>query len=185
LHAAAISCWVLPIARARTRSLRLDEPRLPAAFATVVARGPRPRAGAVAFVAVVGVLAAVGPGQVFDRRWVQMRGQVTGPAIAGGGLCVVTKSGRGCRVIFDDSGRTSPSSRGRAGLALGHIKTRQTRRLRSPHLGEMLVEHTYVDRPASLETWVDHCTALAAEFGISALDVHRALFAQLPEVFGR
>jgi hypothetical protein len=49
----------------------------------------------------------------------------------------------------------------------------------------MLVEHTYVDRPASLETWIDHCTALAAEFGISALDVHRALFAQLPEIFER
>src|SRR5580704_990157 len=49
-HAAVISCCVLPVARARTRSLRLDEPRLPAAFATVVARGPRPRAGAAAFV---------------------------------------------------------------------------------------------------------------------------------------
>lgn len=86
---------------------------------------------------------------------------------------------------FDDSGRTSGSSGARAGLAPGHIKTRQIRRLSSPQLGEMLVEHTYVDRPASLETWIDHCTALAAEFGISALDIHRALFAQLPEVFGR
>ena len=71
---------------------------------------------------------------------------------------------------FDNSGETSRSSRARAGLAPGHIKTRQTRRLRSPQLGEMLVEHTYVDRPASLETWIDHCTALAAEFGISAFD---------------
>jgi len=49
----------------------------------------------------------------------------------------------------------------------------------------MLIEHTYVDRPASLETWIDHCAVLAAELGISALDVHRALFAQLPEIFGR
>jgi hypothetical protein len=64
------------------------------------------------------------------------------------------------------------------------ITTRQIRRRRSRRFGEMLIEHIYVDRPASLETWVDHCTALAAEFGISALDVHRALFAQLPEIFG-
>ena len=97
----------------------------------------------------------------------------------------VDQEWRGCRVNFDNSGRTPRSSRARAELAPGHIKTRQTRRLRSPRLGEMLVEHTYVDRPASLETWIDHCTALAAEFGISALDVHKALFAQLPEVFGR
>ena len=65
------------------------------------------------------------------------------------------------------------------------VKTRQIRRRRSRHFGEMLIEHTYVDRPASLETWVDHCTILATEFGISALDVHKALFAQLPEIFGR
>jgi hypothetical protein len=64
------------------------------------------------------------------------------------------------------------------------ITTRQIRRRRSRRFGEMLIEHIYVDRPASLETWVDHCTALAAEYGISALDVHRALFAQLPEIFG-
>jgi hypothetical protein len=49
----------------------------------------------------------------------------------------------------------------------------------------MLIEHTYLDRPASLETWIDHCTALAAECGFPALDVHRALFAQFPEIFGR
>ena len=65
------------------------------------------------------------------------------------------------------------------------ITTRQIRRRQSRHFREMLIEHTYVDRPASLETWVDHCATLAAEFGISALDVHRALFAQLPEIFGR
>ena len=65
------------------------------------------------------------------------------------------------------------------------IKTRQIRKRRSRYFGEMLIEHTYVDRPASLETWIDHCAVLGAEFGISALDVHRALFAQLPEVFGR
>jgi hypothetical protein len=49
----------------------------------------------------------------------------------------------------------------------------------------MYIEHTYVDHPASLETWIDHCAVLAGELGISALDVHRALFAQLPEIFGR
>ena len=64
------------------------------------------------------------------------------------------------------------------------IRTRQTRRLRSAQVGEMRIVHTYIDRPASLETWIDHCAVLAAEFGISALDVHRALFAQLPEIFG-
>jgi hypothetical protein len=65
------------------------------------------------------------------------------------------------------------------------IRTKQIRRLRSPRLGEILVEHTYVDSPASLDTWIDHCAKLAAEFGISAIDVHAALFAQLPEIFGR
>ena len=68
---------------------------------------------------------------------------------------------------------------------MGQIKTRQLRRVRSPRFGEMLIEHVYVDSPASLETWIDHCAALAAEFGLSALDVHKALFAQLPEIFGR
>ena len=65
------------------------------------------------------------------------------------------------------------------------IKTRQIRRRQSRDFGEMFIEYTYVDRPASLETWIDHCAVLAAELGISALDVHRALFAQLPEIFGR
>jgi hypothetical protein len=98
---------------------------------------------------------------------------------------MVTKTGKGRGVIFDDFGKGSPSSSERVGDSLGQIKTRQTRRLHSSQVGEMLIEHTYLDRPASLETWIDHCTALAAEFEISALDVHRALFAQLPEVFGR
>ena len=87
--------------------------------------------------------------------------------------------GKGYRVVFDDFG-----SRKSIGSSLGQIKTRQTRRLHSLQVGEMLIEHTYLDRPASLETWIDHCAALAAEFEISALDVHKALFAQLPEVFG-
>jgi hypothetical protein len=65
------------------------------------------------------------------------------------------------------------------------IKTRQLRRVHSPRVGVMLIEHTYFDRPATLETWVDHCAALATEFGISALEVHTALFKQLPEIFGR
>jgi hypothetical protein len=65
------------------------------------------------------------------------------------------------------------------------IRTKQLRRVTSRRLGEMLIEHTYVDSPASLETWVDHCTTLAVEFGISPLDVHKALFTQLPEIFGR
>ena len=95
------------------------------------------------------------------------------------------KMGKGCEVFFDDRGEPRISSSKRAGVSLGHIKTRQTRRLRSPRVGEMFIEHTYVDRPASLETWIDHCAVLAAEFGISALEVHRALFTQLPEIFGR
>ena len=65
------------------------------------------------------------------------------------------------------------------------IKTRQIRKRRSRQFGDMLIEHTYLDRPASLETWIDHCAALGVEFGISPLEVHTALFAQLPEIFGR
>lgn len=70
-------------------------------------------------------------------------------------------------------------------VAMTQITTRQIRKRHNRHFGEMLIEHTYVDRPASLGTWIDHCTMLAAELGISALDVHKALFAQLPEIFGR
>jgi hypothetical protein len=56
LHAAVISCCVLPSAKARTCSPRVGEGRLPpAGFAGVVR--PRCRAGAAAFVAVVAVLA--------------------------------------------------------------------------------------------------------------------------------
>lgn len=88
-------------------------------------------------------------------------------------------------MFFDERGEPRISSSKRAGVSLGPIKTRQTRRLRSPRVGEMHIEHTYVDRPASLESWIDHCTVLAAEFGMSALEVHRALFAQLPEIFGQ
>ena len=84
-----------------------------------------------------------------------------------------------------DAGKGWSFCRERAAVPMTQIKTRQIRRRRSRHFGEVLIEHTYVDRPASLETWVDHCTILATEFGISALDVHRALFAQLPEIFGR
>jgi hypothetical protein len=65
------------------------------------------------------------------------------------------------------------------------IKTRRLCRVRSPRFGEMLIEHVYLDSPASLETWIDHCGALAAEFGLSAREVHEALFAQFPELFGR
>jgi hypothetical protein len=93
--------------------------------------------------------------------------------------------GRGLGVIFDGLGKPQASSSKCAGISVSKIKTRQMRKRRSPRVGEMLIEHTYVDRPASLETWIDHCTLLATEFGVSALDVHRALFAQLPEVFGR
>src|ERR1700730_9967409 len=60
LHAAAISCCVLPVASARIWSPRFDELRLrPAAFAVVVGGRPCRRAGAAALVAVVGVLAEV------------------------------------------------------------------------------------------------------------------------------
>jgi hypothetical protein len=98
----------------------------------------------------------------------------------------VTKLRKGRRVILDDCGEPRFSCRKGAAVPLAHqIKTRQIRRLRSAQVGEMLIEHTYVDRPASVETWIDHCGALAAEFVISVLNVYRALFAQLPEIFGR
>src|ERR1700758_894651 len=57
LHPAVISCCVLPVARARTRSLRFDKPRLaPAGIAVVVCARPRSRAGATVVVTLVGVL---------------------------------------------------------------------------------------------------------------------------------
>jgi len=56
LHAAAISCCVLPVASARTWSPRFDELcLLPADFAVVVGGRPCHRAGATGFVAVIGV----------------------------------------------------------------------------------------------------------------------------------
>jgi hypothetical protein len=84
-----------------------------------------------------------------------------------------------------DAGRSSPRGRQPADDPVIEIRTRQLRRVHSPRVGVMLIEHTYVDHPATLETWVDHCAALATEFGISALEVHTALFKQLPEIFGR
>src|SRR5438094_9659117 len=54
LHAVAISCCVLPVAKARTWSLTLGELRLPpAGFAAVVRWRPPDRAGRAPFVAVV------------------------------------------------------------------------------------------------------------------------------------
>src|ERR1700757_1970769 len=54
LHAAVISCCVLPVAKASTWSLRLGELRLPpVGSAAVVRRRPPDRAGAAPFVAVV------------------------------------------------------------------------------------------------------------------------------------
>src|SRR4051794_17579902 len=64
LHAVATSCCVLPVAKARTWSLRLRELRLPsAAFAAAVRWRPPDRAGAAAFVVVVLADAAL-PGRV-------------------------------------------------------------------------------------------------------------------------
>src|SRR5947209_17583597 len=60
LHAEAISCCVLPVAKPRTWSLRLGELRLlPAGFAAVVRRRPPDRAGAAPFLAVVSADAAL------------------------------------------------------------------------------------------------------------------------------
>src|SRR5437763_11994697 len=53
LHAVAISRFVLPVAKARTRSLRLGELRVPAGFAAVVRLRPPDRAESAPFVAVV------------------------------------------------------------------------------------------------------------------------------------
>src|SRR5215471_9816495 len=59
-HAAVISCCVLPVARARTRSLRLDELRLPpTALAIAVRERPLGRAEVAALAAAVGVLAGL------------------------------------------------------------------------------------------------------------------------------
>ena len=88
-------------------------------------------------------------------------------------------------MIFDDADEPQLSRRNGADAPLAQIKTRQIRRLHSRQVGEVQIEHTYIDRPASLDTWIDHCGTLAAEFGISVLDAHGALFAQLPEIFGR
>src|SRR5262249_12234105 len=58
LHAAAISRCVLPVARARTWSPKLDEPRLrPAGLAALVRVRPRDCAGAVGFAGVAGTVA--------------------------------------------------------------------------------------------------------------------------------
>src|SRR6516225_11619695 len=60
LHAAVISCWVLPFAKARTRSPRVEENRFPPAGIAATVRGRRrDRAGVAAFAAVIGVLADV------------------------------------------------------------------------------------------------------------------------------
>jgi hypothetical protein len=57
LHAAVISCCVLPVASGSTWSPRLDEPRLPpAGLAALMRLRPRDRAGAVAFVGVAAAL---------------------------------------------------------------------------------------------------------------------------------
>ena len=65
------------------------------------------------------------------------------------------------------------------------ICTRHVRRLRSYYgIGRISVEVFYYDRPASLETWIENCAALAAEAGVDWLTAHDALAAQLPELFG-
>lgn len=94
-------------------------------------------------------------------------------------------NGRGIQGGFDNAGRNWPFCDKGIAVPMTQIKTRQIRKQRSRYFGEMFIEHTYVDRPASLETWIDHCATLGVEFGISALEVHTALFAQLPEIFGR
>jgi hypothetical protein len=52
-------------------------------------------------------------------------------------------------------------------------------------VGDVLIEHIYIDSPASPETWTEHCSALATECGISAPEMHAALLAELQEIFGR
>lgn len=68
---------------------------------------------------------------------------------------------------------------------MAEIRTRQLRWFGDRYLGRMRVDATFIDSPASLETWIAHIPALAAEFGLSALEAHEALFAMLPEIFGR
>jgi len=125
------------------------------------------------------------PGDFFDdMRAGKVRSRQGQGRGADGGRYILSRIGEGLESDFAHAHQYRPSSR-RSGDVVIQIKTRHTRRLRSHRLGDMLIEHTYIDRPASLETWVDHCATLAAEFGISALEVHTALFAQLPEIFGR
>lgn len=64
------------------------------------------------------------------------------------------------------------------------IRTRQMRTLPSRHIGWVRVEKIYYDRPASIDTWIEHCGIIAAEEGMAPLAAHEALFAQLPEIFG-
>ena len=71
------------------------------------------------------------------------------------------------------------------GESKNKIITRQVRVHKDPRCGPMNIVHIFEDRPASLETWIDNCTKLSMEFKITALEVHQALFAQLPEIFGR
>lgn len=64
------------------------------------------------------------------------------------------------------------------------IRTRQMRRYRSRWLGEMLVEHTYEDRPANIETWDEGAAQIAKEFGMDPTDVHLVLMDTFPELYG-
>lgn len=77
------------------------------------------------------------------------------------------------------------------------IRTSQIRLLPSRHIGRQKVRATYIDRPASLSTFVDHCEMLLKDVGLTGLEcrmlgvrapktateVCQTLFAALAEFF--
>ena len=63
------------------------------------------------------------------------------------------------------------------------IRTQQLRHIPSPRLGPMLILQTFIDEPATLETFVDNVEKIVEELGISAEQAYKALFVQIPNLF--
>lgn len=67
---------------------------------------------------------------------------------------------------------------------LKDIRTWQRRLYRDARLGDMMIRAVYIDRPATIETWIDHITELSQECGVPVIDVHQIMFRVYPEIFG-
>jgi hypothetical protein len=65
------------------------------------------------------------------------------------------------------------------------ILTRQMRKHHSKIIGTITIEHTYLDKPASTDTWIDNVTILAKETGLDPMKLHAALFANFPDIFDK